>query len=369
MITEYDQIADVAEAEEESRWQAVLTRNSSFDGRFVFAVRSTGIYCRPSCPARRPRREQVLFFTLPQEAEQRGFRACLRCRPLESVRDDLHRGMVEKVCQYIQNRLDEEGPITLGSMSAHVSVSPYHLQRTFKRIMGITPWQYVEARRLDRLKKGLKAEDNVTRAMYDAGYSSSSRLYERANGQLGMTPASYRRGGHEMCISYTIVDCLLGKLLVAGTERGVCKVSLGDSEAELEEELRREYPAAEVSCAGEALGQWLDAILSHLQGHEPHLDLPLDVQATAFQWRVWRELQAIPYGKTHSYNRVAQAIGQPKAARAVARACASNPVALVVPCHRVVRENGELGGYRWGAERKQKLLAQEQQSSQIEAIS
>jgi AraC family transcriptional regulator of adaptative response/methylated-DNA-[protein]-cysteine methyltransferase len=267
--------------------------------------------------------------------------------------------MVEQVCRAIDAQLEEEGPITLSDLSNRFSISPYHLQRTFKRIMGITPRQYAEARRLDRLKARLKSEENVSKALYDAGYGSSSRLYERTDGHLGMTPTVYRNGGRRTSIGYTVAECSLGKLLVAATDRGICAVSLGDSEDALRAELMSEYPAAEVHRDDAGLSQWVGAILGHLQGAQPHLDLPLDVQATAFQWRVWRELQAIPYGKTCSYRQVAHALGQPTAVRAVARACATNPAALVIPCHRVVREKGGLGGYRWGVDRKERLLAQE----------
>lgn len=342
---------------EENYWQAVLDRDSRADGVFVFAVRSTGVYCNPSCPARHPRREQVIFFPQPEAAEQAGFRACRRCRPQETTVYELQVEMVQRACRYIEAHSD--GPITLTDLGKELSVSPYHLQRLFKRIVGITPRQYAQACRLSHLKTRLKHGESVTAALYDAGYGSSSRLYERAPEQLGMTPAVYRQGGREMCIGYSIVDCPLGRLLVAATAKGICAVSLGDTDAELEHALRKEYPAAKIQRDGTELGQWVNALLSYLNGERPHLDLPVDVQATAFQWRVWEALRAIPYGSTRSYGEIAQALGHPKAARAVARACATNPVALVVPCHRVVREDGALGGYRWGLERKRQLLAGE----------
>lgn len=248
-------------------------------------------------------------------------------------------------------------------MSSHVGVSPYHLQRTFKRVMGITPRQYAEAYRLGQLKTRLKEGDNVTRALYDVGYGSSSRLYERAGSELGMTPAAYGRGGPQTRIGYTIVDCQLGRLLVAATERGICAVSLGDADTALEAVLAEEYPASQIGRDDGKLGEWVGAILSYLGGQLPHLDLPLDIKATAFQRRVWQELQSIPYGSTRSYSQIASALGQPKAARAVAQACASNPVALAIPCHRVVREDGNLGGYRWGVERKEALLSREHEAA------
>jgi AraC family transcriptional regulator of adaptative response/methylated-DNA-[protein]-cysteine methyltransferase len=269
--------------------------------------------------------------------------------------------MVRRACLYIETHVGESP--TLEDLSSHTGVSPYHLQRVFKRIAGITPRQYAEAMRLDQFKAGVKKGATVTGAMYDAGYGSSSRLYERAPAQLGMTPADYRRGGKGVRISYTIAGCLLGRLLVAGTEKGVCSVRLGDSDAELEANLLSEYPAADVNRDDEALSEWVEQLLSHLNGERPHLDLPLDVQATAFQWSVWEKLREIPYGSTRSYSDVARAMGRPTATRAVARACAANPVALVIPCHRVVREDKSLGGYRWGIERKQALLEHERSAA------
>jgi len=347
---------------EEAYWQAVLTRDKGSDGMFVYGVRSTGIYCRPSCPSRRPRREQVVFFPLPEAAERDGFRSCRRCDPRQAMAGDPQAELVQRVCRSIESRLGD--PVTLGELGAQVGLSPYHLQRVFKRITGVTPRQYADARRLGQFKARLKEGASVTNAMYDAGYGSSSRLYERASAQLGMTPATYRRGGRGMRINYAIVDCPLGCLLVAATERGLCSISLGDDESALEAAFLSEYPAAEVHRDGSPLSAWVSALVSHLNGQRPHLELPLDVQATAFQWRVWEKLRAIPYGSTRSYGEVAQAIGRPTAVRAVARACATNPVALVIPCHRVIREDRSLGGYRWGLERKKALLAQESAKAQ-----
>lgn len=341
----------------EAYWRAVQDRDRSFDGRVFFGVRSTGIYCRPSCPARRPRREQVVFFRIPEAAERAGFRSCLRCRPRNAAISDPQVEMVRRACLYIEGHVGEAP--TLDDLSSHTGVSPYHLQRVFKRITGITPRQYAEATRLDQFKNGVKKGATVTEAMYDAGYGSSSRLYESAPARLGMTPADYRRGGKGVRIRYTISDCSLGRLLVAGTEKGVCSVRLGDSDKELEAHLASEYPAADVTRDEESLSSWVEQLVSHLNGERPHLDLPLDVQATAFQWSVWEKLREIPYGSTRSYSEVAQSMGRPTATRAVARACATNPVALMIPCHRVVREDKSLGGYRWGIERKKTLLEQE----------
>ncbi len=343
---------------EEQYWQAVLNRDPHADGTFVYAVRSTGIYCRPSCPSRRPKRAQVVFFSAPAEAEQAGFRSCRRCKPQEAAGRASRPSWVEDARLYIERNLDESP--TLETIAAAVNVSPYHLQRTFKGVMGMSPRQYAEMQRVQRFKTQVKNGGDVTTALYEAGFSSSSRLYERASVQLGMTPAAYRRGGLGMQINYTIVDSLLGKLLVAATDRGICSIGMSDSDIQLESSLRAEYPAAEICRDDGGLRQWVEEILKYLAGRQQRIDVPLDVQATAFQRLVWEALQMIPFGSTRTYGEVAQALGNRQAARAVARACATNPVALVIPCHRVVREDGELGGYRWGLERKKRLLAQEQ---------
>lgn len=338
-------------------WQAVLHRDHAYDGRFVFAVRSTGIYCRPSCPSRRPNRENVQFFAQPIQAEQAGFRACQRCQPDKAVPDEPHLDLIQAICRYLDE--PREHIPTLEDLARRFNLSPYHLQRTFKRLVGVTPHQYAAAHRLDRFKESLKDEDTVTEAVYEAGYPSSSSAYGQVTARLGMTPARYQRGGQGVQIAYTIVPCPLGWLLVAATEKGICAVRLGDSEADLEAAFDQEFPAADKQRRDADLGSWIAALLGYLSGEQPHLDLPLDVQATAFQRRVWETLQAIPYGATRSYGNIAEAIGQPAAVRAVARACATNPVALVIPCHRVIREDGSLGGYRWGLARKQALLDME----------
>ncbi len=342
-------------------WDAVLNRDASRDGSFVFAVRSTGIYCRPSCPARRPRREQVTFFQVPEAAEREGFRACKRCSPRRAKSSDPRVDLVRRICHAIDEH-DEE-PQTLRTLSEQTGVSAHHLQRTFKEVMGISPRQYAESQRLRKFKANVKSGSSVTEAMYDAGYGSSRALYEKSSAQLGMTPATYGRGGKGMRIVYTIAGSPLGRLLVAATERGVCSVSLGDSDAELAAKLFAEYPAAAIdrkdTKISPTLNLWLNKILESLNGKTTRIDLPLDIQATSFQWRVWEELRRIPFGATRSYQEIAQAIGKPTAVRAVARACASNHAALVIPCHRVIREDKSLGGYRWGLERKEKLLRQE----------
>ena len=342
---------------DEARWQILLAREVCSNERFVYGVRSTGVYCRPGCPSRRPRRENITFFPVPDAAEEAGFRPCRRCRPESARAVSPQVEMIGKVCRLIENRAD--GPVTLANLGQELQTSPYHLERTFKRYLGITPRQYADALRLERLKANLREDRDVTTALYDAGYGSSRSLYERAPEQLGMTPATYRRRGRGMEIAYTTVYSALGRLLIARTERGICAVSLGDADNSLEKGLRMEYPEAAIRRDDAGLGLWVSKIVSHLCGSEPHLDLPLDVQATAFQWRVWQELRKIPYGETRSYSQIAKALGRPKAVRAVANACAANPAALVIPCHRVVSSSGEAGGYRWGAERKKILLSRE----------
>jgi AraC family transcriptional regulator, regulatory protein of adaptative response / methylated-DNA-[protein]-cysteine methyltransferase len=342
---------------EQSYWHAVEAKDGARDGEFVYAVRSTGVYCRPSCPSRRPKRENVQFFALPELAESAGFRSCRRCHPENTATADPQVEMVRSICRFIESHSSEQ--LSLDLLAEQGRISPYHLHRTFKRIAGVTPRQYADACRAEKFKSQLKSGDSVTRAMYEAGYGSSRGLYEHAPERLGMTPASYRRRGKGMRIGYTIVDCPLGQLLVGATERGICAVRLGDSRRVLEEDLLAEFPEAEIAPASPALDRSTAKILAHLEGRRPDLDLPLDIQATAFQARVWEELRAIPYGSTASYSDVAKAIGRPTAVRAVARACATNPVALVIPCHRVVREDRSLGGYRWGLDRKRSLLEQE----------
>ncbi len=300
----------------ENQWQAVLARDANQDGSFVFAVSSTGIYCRPSCPSRRPRRENVSFFRKPDEAEKAGYRACLRCRP-KAIGGNRQAEMVKAVCRYIERNLDE--PITLSRLGSEFRKSPF-------------------------------------RAMYDAGYSSSSRLYERTASQLGMTPDKYRRGAIAAPIRYTCTDSPLGRMLIAATEKGICTIQFADSDDELEHGLRHEFPFAVRRRDDDALQTWKDNLLRQMHGHKLRSSLPLDIQATAFQRRVWTQLQSIPFGTTRSYGQVAKAIGQPTATRAVARACATNPVAVAIPCHRVVRKGGDMGGYRWGVERKEALL-------------
>ena len=341
-----------------SAWRAVAQRDRTYDGKFVYAVSSTRIYCRPSCASRRPTRSGVEFFETPALAERAGFRACKRCKPT-SLSAPLIERAVTQASQYIAQHADER--ITLATLARNAGVSASHLQREFKRILGVSPREFQTAERHRRLGQRLRKGDTVSRASFDAGFGSSSRVYERAAESLGMTPAAVRRGGAGQRIQFSVVGSPFGRLLVAWTERGVCSVAFGDDDAALEHTLRTNFAKAEIRAAGPAIHEWVDAIVRSLRGDTMASSVPTDVQGTAFQRRVWRALQRIPRGTTLSYSQVAGRIGKPSAARAVARACATNPVALVVPCHRVVREDGDLGGYRWGMDRKRELLAAERE--------
>ncbi|HET8892050.1 MAG TPA: bifunctional DNA-binding transcriptional regulator/O6-methylguanine-DNA methyltransferase Ada [Candidatus Angelobacter sp.] len=337
------------------KWSLVLARNAKADGRFVYAVKSTGIFCRPSCPSRKPRRENVEFFDSPAQAQQAGYRACRRCTPLER---DRQTQKVEAACRYIDENLDIT--LSLTAISRHVAISPFHFQRLFKRILGISPREYQQARRAGKFRQALLGEGSVTEAIYEAGYSSSSRAYENIPAQLGMTPSAFRRGGEGVEIRCTVIMTELGKLLVATTPRGVCAVRFGESEAALLRELKHDFEAAEIRRDDQGLESVANQIKQLLGGSNAAVNIPLDLRGTAFQQMVWKELRRIPSGQTRSYTEVAKTIGRPRAVRAVANACASNPVALVVPCHRVVQKNGSLAGYRWGVKRKKSLLEKEQ---------
>jgi AraC family transcriptional regulator, regulatory protein of adaptative response / methylated-DNA-[protein]-cysteine methyltransferase len=343
---------------ETTYWQAILNHDSSFDGQFYYGVLTTGVFCRPSCPGRRPLRRNVRFFESPQQAESSGLRACLRCRPQAISGLDPNAARVSQLCRFIERSLEQQDTApSLQQLSREVNLSPFHLQRSFKAITGVTPRQYADACRLKMLKSQLQTGHSVTRSMVDAGYGSASRLYERSDMLLGMTPGQYRRGGMGVHIRYISADTRFGPLLVASSERGVCSILFG---AEGEKLLEAEFPHALLERSDEEpLSGWAKSVAAYLDGAKPMLDLPLDIQATAFQRIVWEYLRKIPRGTTQSYSEVARGIGKPAAARAVARACASNRIAIAIPCHRVVREGGEPGGYRWGKERKQAILAAE----------
>jgi AraC family transcriptional regulator of adaptative response/methylated-DNA-[protein]-cysteine methyltransferase len=335
----------------EQYWRAFMARDARADGTFILGVTSTKIYCRPSCPARRPLRRNVVFFGNGEEAEKQGFRPCLRCKPNEKS-GALQ--IVERATRELAG--SEDDVFRVATLAGKLDVTPSALRRAFQQVTGLAPRDLADALRLNRFKSLLRAGRNITDALYETGYGSSSRVYERSDAQLGMTPAAYQKGGKGMKLEYTIAKSPMGKVLVAGTEKGVSAVYLGEAEHKLIGELREEYPHAEIAPAKESYQRWVAEIVRQIEGKPSSLELPLDVQGTAFQRRVWQELQRIPRGTTRTYTQVAQALGQPKAVRAVARACATNPVSIVVPCHRVIRGDGNLAGYRWGLSRKEQLL-------------
>ena len=338
----------------DDRWTAVAARSASADGQFVYAVTSTGIYCRPTCPSRRPRPDRVRFYETPDAAEADGFRACRRCRPrdLETAAGRA----VARARRWIDTHPDVRP--SLDRLSRLTGLSPWHLQRIFTRTVGLSPREYARARQTASLKRQLK-QTTVTDAIYAAGFSSPSRVYESASTALGMTPGAYRRGGLGERIAYATAATPLGVVLAATTARGLCKVAIGDDVATVEAALRAEFPGAAITRDPAALRQVLSSLRRAMGGEPIDGAIPIDVQATAFQRKVWTALRAIPRGETRTYAELAVAIGQPSAARAVARACASNPIAVLVPCHRVVPASGGCGGYRWGSETKKKLLARE----------
>jgi AraC family transcriptional regulator of adaptative response/methylated-DNA-[protein]-cysteine methyltransferase len=346
----------------EALWRACLDRNADFDGRFVFAVRTTGIYCRPSCPARKPHRQNVQFFAAPELAREAGFRACKRCQPDRSHLRDPVAERVLSVCHYIRSAHDES--LTLARLGKRFSFSPAHLQRVFKQYVGISPLAYAEAVRMNQLKLALQEGASVTDAIYASGFSSSSRVYERAARAIGMTPRRYKDRGRGERIRFSIVPSALGRLLVASTDKGICAVQLGDDDAALEGLLREEFSGAAIERNDREHADWVQGVVGIAEGRSPHTSLPIDIRGTAFQQQVWRALQKIPAGRTRSYADVARSIGHPGAVRAVGSACGANPTALVVPCHRVVRTDGALGGYRWGLDRKRQLLESEKTAGQ-----
>ena len=344
-------------AHDDRRFAAVVARDRRADGRFVYAVRSTGIFCRPSCASRRPRRERIAFFPTADAAKAAGFRACLRCQPdTTPERTD----MAQQICRYIDAHRDDN--LNLDSLSRAFGLSRHHLARTFKSAIGMTPKAYADLRRVERLKEHLRAGDSVTSAMYTVGYGSSSRLYERGNSLMGMTPSRYQKQGLGTSATFTIVGTSFGKLLVATTSVGICCVKLGDSATALEQALHSEYRSAQLRRDDAALAPVVEQIVRHVEQGTPLDALATDVKATAFTRAVWKALAAIPRGQTRTYSEIAASIGRPSAARAVARACATNQLALIIPCHRVVPASGGTGGYRWGAARKRKLLERERAS-------
>jgi len=346
---------EIVSISSDNMWAQVMARDIKADGRFVYAVKSTGVFCRPSCPSRRPRREMVEFFDSPVRAQQAGYRACRRCTPADR---NAQLAKVEAARRFMDQSIQQNPDVTLSlaAVAGHVALSPFHFQRLFKRTVGISPRQYQQARRAGKFRSALQTEARITDAIYEAGYSSSSRAYESVHGQLGMTPSAFRRQGAGVKISFSVVSTRLGKLLIATTERGVCAVRFGESEAALTRELKSEFNAAEIQRDDQQLTGLASRVEKLLEGATGQLNIPLDVHGTAFQQIVWQALRQIPRGETRSYSDVARTIGKPRAIRAVATACATNPVALVVPCHRVVQKSGNLAGYRWGLKRKAALL-------------
>lgn len=346
--------------EDDPRWQAVLSRDPKADGRFFYSVDTTGIYCRPSCAARRPKVAHVAFHETADEAERAGFRPCKRCRPDQPAADKRHAALVTKICRLLDT--DEPEP-SLADLADQAGLSPSHLHRIFKAATGVTPKAYAAARRATRLRSGLEQGLGVGEAIYAAGYSSTSRFYEKANQHLGMSPKKFGSGGAGVTICIAVEDCSLGAILVAASERGVCAVFLGDDPEKLVRELRNRFPRADFS-DGDADFQHLVAmVVDEVEHPEKGQDLPLDLRGTLFQQKVWQALQEIPAGATTTYSEIAKRIGSPRAVRAVASACAANRLAVVIPCHRAVRKDGGLGGYRWGLERKRRLLAKEKETS------
>lgn len=349
---------------EEQLWTAVENRDASRDGEFVYGVMTTGVYCRPSCTSRRPLRKNVRFFATTEEAERANLRPCKRCRPTGASSNVLKQ-VVHEMARQIE--AEPERTISLEQLAKRAGYSPFHLQRSFKAIMGSSPKEYQTAARVRMLKKELRNEAPVADAIYQAGFGSGSRVYEKADGQLGMTPSEYRSGGKGLTISYASGQTPLGLMMIGATDRGICFLQFGENDEDLLAGLKQQFSAAVIQAMPETYqGQfesWMAALNRHLRGLEPRLDLPLDVRGTAFQLIVWRYLQKLPYGEVRSYSEVATAIGKPSAARAVAQACATNSVALLIPCHRVVRGTGELGGYRWGMQRKRVLLDTERAAS------
>ncbi len=335
-------------------WEAVREKDRVFDGVIFFGVRTTGIFCRPSCSSRTPKRENVSFYVNAVEAERAGFRACLRCKPLEAKFVDSNSELIENAFRHLRSGEIE----TVDQLANAVGISSGHLQKVFKKVLGISPKETMDMFRLGNFKENVR-ETDVTTSLYESGFGSSRSLYEKAGERLGMTPAVYKKGGKGLTVSYAVADSPLGKMLVAATPRGICAVSFGDTKEELIVELKNEFFAAEITPDDERLKAAVASILRGINGERTILSLPLDVRGTAFQMRVWSELRKIPYGETRSYSQVAEAIGDKKAVRAVARACATNPVAIVTPCHRVVASDGKLAGYRWGIERKASLLEKE----------
>jgi AraC family transcriptional regulator of adaptative response/methylated-DNA-[protein]-cysteine methyltransferase len=343
-------------ATSDARWTAVVARDKAADGTFCYSVRTTGVYCRPSCGARLARPENVRFHATPEEAEQAGFRPCKRCRPNGLSLTERTVAKVAKACRLIER--SDQVP-SLDELAAHVGMSTFHLHRTFKAVTGLTPREYGVAHRSKRVRRTLGKSKSVSEAIYAAGFNSNSRFYEASNAMLGMTPTKFRSGGKEAVIQFAVGQCSLGSILVGQSERGVCAILLGKDPAQLVHDLEEQFPKAELMAATRGFGDVVAKVVSLIEEPDVEFELPLDIRGTAFQQRVWKALRQIPVGSTASYAEIAKRIGMPRAVRAVAQACGANSLAVAIPCHRVVRNDGALSGYRWGVERKRALLERE----------
>ncbi len=342
----------------ETKWQAVISNDAHYDGVFVYAIKTTGIYCKPSCKSRTPNHVNVEYYKTNEQAETAGYRACKRCLARQVNSQEI----IKKACAFI---VAQDGIPKLSAVAAHVGLSPNHFQKIFSDGLGISPRSFSDNHRQQVFKKLLQQGDDISGALYEAGFSSSSRVYEFAHRYIGMTPKAYQQGGKNHQIWYSLVSCALGMMLIAATEKGICSVQLGDDENALRIKLAQEFHGADLIESDKQLTKWTQVLVDYLAGQAAWPMLPYDLKATAFQRKVWDHLRTIPAGQTYNYSDVANALGQPKAARAVARACATNPVALVIPCHRIIPKSGGVGGYRWAAERKQKLLELEQSEERV----
>ena len=347
-------------ASDEDRWRAVMTRDKTADGKFFYSVKTTGVYCRPCCAARLAKRENVAFYLTPADAERAGFRACKRCKPKDASSGHEQLEAVAKACKAIMAADDPPG---LEALAASVAMSPSHFHRMFKSLTGLTPKAYANGHRSQRVREELLRSESVTSAIYAAGFNSNGRFYATSSRMLGMKPGNFRGGGKGARIRFVVGKCSLGSILVASSQTGICSIMLGDDAKALAQELQDRFPRAEMLPAGEGLARTVAEVIAFVEHPATGLKLPLDVQGTAFQERVWQKLCEIPCGRTSSYAEIAKALGRPKASRAVAQACAANPIAVAIPCHRVVRSDGSLSGYRWGVERKARLLETERKQS------
>lgn len=358
IMTSVNGLIDTAQ---DSRWLAIKNRDKAADGQFVYAVKTTGVYCRPSCPSRRAKVEHIEFFADNHAAELAGFRPCKRCQPTELSKEQQQAEKISQACRLIEQA---ETPLKLDELAAKLNLSPFHFHRLFKAFTGLTPKAYATATRSARIRTQLAGQGSVTDAIFDAGYNSSGRFYEQSNQLLGMTPTRYRKGGRDATLRFAVGESSLGAILAAKSDLGICAILLGDDPLQLVQQLQDKFPQAELIGGDAEFEQWFAQVVGLVEAPQLGLDLPLDIRGTAFQQRVWQALREIPVGKTASYADIAAKVGSPKAVRAVAGACAANILAVAIPCHRVIRQDGALSGYRWGVERKKRLLEKEGRGSE-----